>query len=190
MLTIDRPTVLTFWTWAQYGSEDQDHFVVRVYDCFNGTWEDKWDAINQPTGQINSYSEQLSFTLDEYIGKNIKIGFRGYNGWGSYLGWDWFIDDVKVVPTDTLGPNVGVTESLLDSQVSLYPNPVKDRLHIDSKTMIHQLEIVAADGALIENKKVGGYAVDCRLEGYAKGVYFIRLVTDEGVITKKVILYD
>ena len=190
VLTIDRPTVLTFWTWAQYGSEDQDHFVVRVYDCFNGTWEDKWDAINQPTGQINSYSEQLSFTLDEYIGKNIKIGFRGYNGWGSYLGWDWFIDDVKVVPTDTLGPNVGVTESLLDSQVSLYPNPVKDRLHIDSKTMIHQLEIVAADGALIENKKVGGYAVDCRLEGYAKGVYFIRLVTDEGVITKKVILYD
>ncbi|MBR4146279.1 MAG: choice-of-anchor J domain-containing protein [Bacteroidales bacterium] len=187
VLTITEPTVLTFWTWAQYGSQDQDHFVVRVYDCYDGTWEDKWDAINLPYGQINSYTEPLSFVLDEYIGKNIKIGFRGYNGWGSYLGWDWFIDDVKVIVTDTT--DVAVGETLLDA-VNLYPNPAKDRVHIDSKSTIRQMEIIGVNGVAVENKKVDVNSVDLDLKGYAKGLYVLRLVTDEGVVTKRLVLSE
>ena len=189
VIPITEPTVLTFWTWAQYGTDGYDHFVVRVYDCYNGTWEDKWDVADMPSGQINAYQEPISINLDSYIGHNIKIGFRGYNTYGEWLAFDWFIDDVKVVVTDTVpGPNVGVVESLADNDVQLFPNPVKDRLHIDSKTMIRQMELVAADGTVIENRKIDDYAIDCRLEGYSKGVYFIRLITDEGVITKKIVL--
>ena len=187
VLTITEPTVLTFWTWAQYGSQDQDHFVVRVYDCYDGTWEDKWDAINLPYGQINSYTEPLSFVLDEYIGKNIKIGFRGYNGWGSYLGWDWFIDDVKVIVTDTT--DVAVGEALLDA-VDLYPNPAKDRVHIDSKSTIRQMEVIGVNGVAVENKKVDVNSLDLDLKGYAKGLYVLRLVTDEGVVTKRLVLSE
>ena len=191
VLTITEPTVLTFWTWAQYGTDGYDHFVVRVYDCYDGTWEDKWDAADMPNGQINEYTEPVSISLDPYIGRNIKIGFRGYNTFGEWLAFDWFIDDVKVIVTDTVdSPGVGVAELLADDQVRLYPNPVKDRLHIDSKVKIRQMEIVAANGTMIETKKVDGYLLDCRLEGYSKGVYFVRLVTDEGVITKKVVLSE
>lgn len=185
VISITEPTVLTFWTWAQYGTDGYDHFVVRVYDCYNGTWEDKWDVADMPSGQINAYQTPISINLDSYIGRNIKIGFRGYNTFGEWLGFDWFIDDVKVVVTDTLGPT-SVAESVAD--VRLFPNPVKDQLHIDSKTKIRQMEMMSANGSMVENKKVDDYAIDCRLEGYSKGVYFIRLITDEGVITKKIVL--
>ena len=75
VLTITRPTVLQFWTWVQYGTDGYDHFAVRVYDTYDGTWEDKWDAADMPYGQINAYDEPISINLDEYIGRNIKIGF-------------------------------------------------------------------------------------------------------------------
>lgn len=186
VLTITEPTVLTFWTWVQYGTDGYDHFVVRVYDCYNGTWEDKWDAADMPYGQINEYQEPISISLDPYIGRNIKIGFRGYNSYGEWLAFDWFIDDVKVIVTDTT--NVAVGETLLDEAISLYPNPASDQVVIEASSKIQSVTVTTANGAMIENRKVDGNRLDWPLEGYAKGVYFIRLVTDEGVITKKLIV--
>ena len=186
VLTITEPTVLTFWTWVQYGTDGYDHFVVRVYDCYNGTWEDKWDAADMPYGQINEYQEPISISLDPYIGRNIKIGFRGYNSYGEWLAFDWFIDDVKVIVTDTT--NVAVGETLLDEAISLYPNPASDQVVIEASSKIQSVTVTTANGAMIENRKVDGNRLDWPLKGYAKGVYFIRLVTDEGVITKKLIV--
>ena len=186
VIEITRPTVLTFWTWAQYGSPDYDHFAVRVYDCYNGNWEEKWDAINLPYGQINRYDEPISISLDSYIGHNIKIGFRGYNSLGDILGIDWFIDDVKVIVTDTTD-GVSVDERLFDG-VNMYPNPAKDRLHIDADKTIRQLEIISVNGVMVENKRVDCSNLDLDLTGYSKGVFVLRLVTDEGVVTKPLII--
>ena len=186
VLTITEPTVLTFWTWVQYGTDGYDHFVVRVYDCYNGTWEDKWDAADMPYGQINEYQEPISISLDPYIGRNIKIGFRGYNSYGEWLAFDWFIDDVKVIVTDTT--NVAVGETLLDEAISLYPNPASDQVVIEASSKIQSVTVTTANGAMIENKKVDSNRLDWPIEGYSKGVYFVRLVTDEGVITKKLIV--
>jgi hypothetical protein len=185
VLTITRPTVLQFWTWAQYGTDGYDRFAVRVYDTYNGTWDDKWDAANMPYGQINAYNEPISIDLDEYIGRNIKIGFRGYNIFGEYLAFDWFVDDVKVVPTDTT--NVNVNE-LADLKLDVYPNPVKDIAYIEAAQNIRNMQLMSATGAVLEERKTNSQSVKLNLEGYSKGVYFIRLITDEGVITKKLLV--
>lgn len=84
--------------------------------------------------------------------------------------------------------NNGV-EDLQESFV-LYPNPVKSQLHIESNVVIRQLELVTVDGVVVETKEVNAAEVDCAVSEYAKGVYFIRLVTDEGVIVKKVVLSE
>lgn len=185
VLSITRPTVLQFWTWAQYGTDGYDRFAVRVYDTYNGTWEDKWDAADMPYGQINVYNEPISIDLDEYIGRNIKIGFRGYNIFGEYLAFDWFVDDVKVVPTDTT--NVNVNE-LVAPKFNMYPNPAKDYVVIEAQSNIQQLMLLGVNGIMLEDKKVGARSVELNLEGYSKGVYFIRLVTDEGVMSKKIVV--
>lgn len=183
VLTITRPTVLQFWTWVQYGTDGYDHFAVRVYDTYNGTWEDKWDAADMPYGQINAYDEPISINLDEYIGKNIKIGFRGYNDFGEFLAFDWFVDDVKVVPTDTTDVNVNELTAL---KLNVYPNPTKDVAVIEAQSNIQQVTLMNLAGAILEERKTNAQQVKLNLEGYSEGIYVVRIVTEEGIETRKI----
>ena len=72
--------------------------------------------------------------------------------------------------------------------VELYPNPAKDRVRIDSKVRVRNLQISTLNGEIVGQREVDGHFLDLPLKGFAQGVYFIRLVTDEGVITKKLVI--
>lgn len=186
LIAIDRPTVLTFETSCQYGvSTYDDHFKVDVLNTTTGEWNTLWDAVYLPE-YMNNFQDPVSIDLSQYQGKNIRLRWRAHNNGQDILTFSWFIDNVKVVATDTLNGPTGIAETIAD--VRLFPNPVKDQFHIDSKSLVRQLQIVAVNGTMIENRKIDDYTIDCRLEGYSKGVYFIRLITDEGVITKKMVL--
>ena len=187
VLSITRPTVLQFWTWVQYGTDGYDHFAVRVYDTYNGTWEDKWDAADMPYGQINRYDEPISINLDEYVGHNIKIGFRGYNSMGDFLAFDWFVDDVKVVPTDTTDVNVN---ELAAMKFDVYPNPAKDKVVIEAQSNIQQVTLMGIKGEMLEDKKTNSNKVELNLEGYSKGIYVVHIVTEDGVATQKINLIE
>ncbi len=187
VLTITRPTVLQFWTWVQYGTDGYDRFVVRVYDTYNGTWDDKWDAADMPYGQINRYDEPISINLDEYIGRNIKIGFRGYNTMGDYLAFDWFVDDVKVIPTDTTDVNVN---EIAAWKCNVYPNPTKDVVVIEAQSDIQQVTLMGIKGELLEDRKTNSNKVELNLEGYSKGIYVVCIVTEDGVMTRKINLIE
>ena len=187
VLSITRPTVLQFWTWVQYGTDGYDRFVVRVYDTYNGTWEDKWDAADMPYGQINAYDEPISINLDEYIGKNIKIGFRGYNTFGEYLAYDWFVDDVKVVPTDTTDVNVSEIAAV---KSYVYPNPTKDVVYIEASSVIRQMDLIAPDGRRVKQRQGNSRSEEFPLRDVATGVYLLRITTDEGVLSRQLLICE
>lgn len=84
--------------------------------------------------------------------------------------------------------NNGV-EDLQDSFV-FYPNPAKSQLRIESNFVIQKMELVALDGAAVIVKEINATELDCDVTDLARGVYFLRLVTEAGVITKKVVLSE
>ena len=47
---------------------------------------------------------------------------------------------------------------------------------------------MTVNGTIIEDRRIDDYVINYGLKGYSNGVYFIRLITDEGVITKKVVV--
>ena len=189
LLTIDRPAALSFETFCQYGiAEYQDHFKVDVLDTNTGDWNTLWDAVDQPQW-VNQFQEPVHIDLSAYQGQNIRLRWRAHNNGSDILTFSWFIDNVKVVATDTTG--VVVEESLLDeSAVSLYPNPVKDKLHIGAKSVIRLMELVAIDGRRMRQWIIDANETEVVLEGLAKGVYMLQIVTDDGVLTKKFVLSE
>ena len=187
VVSIERPTSLEFWTWAQYGNPYGDRFAVRILDCYEGTWTDVWEASELPYGQINQYDTPININLNAYQGKNIKVGFRGYNVYGEFLGWDWFIDDVKVVATDTTDVNVN---ELAPLKSIVYPNPTKDKVIIETQSVIRRVTLWGVNGVTIEDRKVCSNREEVDLVGYSKGMYIVRIVTEDGVETHKINLIE
>ncbi len=187
LVAIERPAVLTFETSCQYGvSQYQDHYKVDVLNTSTGSWTTLWDAVDQPQ-HLNNYDEPVSIDLTQFQGTNIRLRFRGHNNGNDVLTYSWFIDNVKIVATDTIDLSVN---ELNFNEIKIYPNPTKDVVCIESNNVIQSMALYGAKGEMIDRRSVDSMNFEIHLEGYSKGVYFVRLVTDEGVITKKVVLSE
>ena len=170
LMSINRPTVLTFETSCQYGvATYHDHYQVDVLDASLGSWNTLWDAVNQPE-YLNNYQEPVSINLSQFQGNNIRLRFRGYNADMDVLSFSWFIDNVKVVVTDTLDY---VNETRLEA--NMYPNPVSNVLTINAEEDIQHISIynilsVKVKEIIINNKEV---VID--LSELESGMYLIEI---------------
>ena len=153
-MTINRPTVLTFETFCQYGIPDyQDHYKVDVLNTNTGSWNTIWDAVDQPQW-VNQFQEPVHLDLSAYQGQNIRLRWRAHNNGSDVLTYSWFIDNVKVVATDTITSSVN--ENYLETKI--YPNPVNNILTINSEDEIQHISIynvlsVKVMEATINNKE-------------------------------------
>lgn len=154
LLAIDRPTALTFETFCQYGIPDyQDHYKVDVLNTNTGEWVTLWDAVEQPEW-VNQFQEPVHLDLSAYQGQNIRLRWRAHNNGSDILTYSWFIDNVKVVATDTIN-SVNETPYL---ETKMYPNPVDNALTISADKDIQQISIynllsVKVMEAVINNKE-------------------------------------
>jgi len=171
LISIERPTALSFETFCQYGiSSYNDHYQVDVLDATTGSWNTLWDAVEQPE-TVNQYQNPVIINLSQYQGKNIRLRFRGYNADMDVLTYSWFIDNVKVVATDTLDM---VDEIALES--SIYPNPVNNLMTIKADETIQHISIynllsVKVMEAVINNKEA---VID--LSRLDAGMYMIEIL--------------
>lgn len=182
MITIEQPSVLTFETFCQYGlPQYQDHYKVDVLDA-SGLWTTLWDGAEQPTG-LNQFEEPVSIDLSAYQGQTIKLRFRGHNNGNDVLTYPWFIDNVKVMPIDTI-PN-SVDETVM--QVSIYPNPVHQIMTIQSANVIQHVSIYDMLGIKVKEATINNKEAVMDLSELPKGMYFLAI---DGIdrMTKRIIL--
>lgn len=82
----------------------------------------------------------------------------------------------------TLGVGVGMR-----LPVHIYPNPSKGVFNIEG-VGIRKFEVVDAYGQVILSEEVQSDNNQINLSGNAAGAYLLRVVTDKGVATKKLVL--
>ena len=92
------------------------------------------------------------------------------------------------------GQSVGIDETAATTNITLYPNPVRDNLTIDLSGFdgrLEQVEVLDLLGQHVKlvsvGNKVGGRAV-IDLSINTEGAYLLRLVTDKGVRTERIII--
>ncbi|MCQ2284833.1 MAG: fibronectin type III domain-containing protein, partial [Bacteroidales bacterium] len=142
-----------------------------------------WDIVYKPT----SSSEWLTVTTtsNPYMISNL-LGLTAY--------------DVQIIAHCTNGQtsagseiahftttNVGVNEYDIDGNISIFPNPTTGMVQVSSsKFQVSSVDVYDVYGKLLKtDAMIGNNTVD--LSSYAAGVYFLRVSTENGVVTKRVV---
>lgn len=84
--------------------------------------------------------------------------------------------------------NVGVNEAIQDDNVRIYPNPTTGTVSINSQDgVITEIVLYDVFGRLLQTNKVANSAAVVDLSDYPKGVYLLRVASNQGQSTHKII---
>lgn len=171
LIAIERPTMLTFWTFCQYGiTQYYDHYKVDVLDTNTGTWNTLWDAVDQPE-RVNQYDDPVNIDLSEFQGNNIRLRWRAHNNGSDVLTYSWFIDNVKIVATDTIS---SVNENHLETKI--YPNPTDKVLIINSEEDIQSISIYNVLSVKVMEMTLNNKEAVIDITGLESGMYFVEII--------------
>ncbi|MCQ2295439.1 MAG: choice-of-anchor J domain-containing protein [Bacteroidales bacterium] len=162
---------LKFWV----GGVDANYFNEKYTVLASTTGSNIADFTYTICGNtINNVDfTKKSYDLSGFAGQTIRLAFRHNNSYDIY--W-MLIDDIEVVAGQTAGINN------IDAQVALYPNPTTGILNIKAEG-IQEVTVMDINGRTISvsNNNV----VD--MTEFANGVYFVRVLTANGVSTQKIV---
>ena len=81
----------------------------------------------------------------------------------------------------------GLENNECESEVSIYPNPAKERLYINTSIPIKELTICNLLGQEIQKYNMTEKTSSIDISGLKEGVYFVKLSTEKGVYATKII---
>ncbi len=84
--------------------------------------------------------------------------------------------------------SVGIIE-VPEDNIRIYPNPVANRLYIESEMEILEVAIYNHFGQEVYREKYRSNNMEINTSAFAAGLYMLSLSTSEGSITKKIIIY-
>lgn len=94
----------------------------------------------------------------------------------------------EVVVMATFTANTSVNENIVDIiPTNVYPNPTTGFVKIEAENIRH-ITISNILGQILFSTKANGNGFSYDLNGHEAGVYFIRIETKNGVITKRVVV--
>ena len=80
--------------------------------------------------------------------------------------------------------NIGLNE-VMESKINIYPNPTTDIVNINTNETIENINITDVNGKLVHHQ-TNSSPID--LSQHAKGIYFMNITTEKGVVNKKIVL--
>ncbi len=180
---------LTFTTLSQ-GSEPCDvptglHSTTVENETITIAWDanadvNSWNIQYRPVGGSlgSATSNTNSYTITGLTGHtNYEIQVQANCGDGNVSDWS---STITVQTT-----NVGI-ENWLENNVTLFPNPAREYIDIrvDGDLNVTMMEVYDVYGKLINTVNDIDNPTRINVSGLADGVYFVRVTTEKGVVTK------
>lgn len=161
----------------------EEHYKVSVSTCGNKIADFK-DIVLEETCTEADYYENLPewkerlVDLSPYIGQNIYLTWCHFNCTNMY---QIFLDSIQVsYSTDVNLPN---REQV---QVVVYPNPANDKLLITGSFEYAQLQLFTSGGRQVFQsiKETKQALID--VSRFENGIYILKVISQKGIVTKKV----
>lgn len=151
--------------------EDSDACEMDYIEAFNGS------DINAPLiGKWCGNEIPNSITANNING---ALTFRFHSNEITNLpGWRAFV---------TCDTSVGIYE-VEDDNLTIFPNPARDNLTIQSTDIIKKLTIFAVDGMEVYNASVLSESTSFNVDNFKPGVYIVAIETNGNSFSKKLII--
>jgi len=169
-----------------------DEDVTQVVNMEELTYVVTFD----PMDEDGEFVENAVVTLDgienapgDYVFDDIKAGT--YNYVVEKEGYFPVEDTLEVIdedvteevtlPTDDTGVDVLPAE-----QLTIFPNPARDRIYIESAETIKEIQLLDISGQMHRNLSVDALQAELDVNNLRAGIYFIRIRTEEQLITTRI----
>lgn len=174
-----------------------DFFAVREFNCYNNDLLFIQDLNTTKIYVTNgnpeeTYDVDVSVTGDPDFGSYLGLdGILGITEGKIYLegiteegGSELYIGSISEI----LGTGNAGTGFKTNNSVSLYPNPTTKSFTVSSQdATLRYLEIYDISGKKIFSTEAYGSSFTLEMPEVSKGIYFVKVKTDNSVITKKLI---
>lgn len=155
---------------ASYFSE---HYTVLVSTTGTATTDFTNMVFDGNVANVNFTLKSLD--ISAFAGQNIYIAFRHCNSSDVY--W-MLVDDIEVIA----GQHAGIS-NVSDATVQLYPNPTSNVLNINAEG-VQEVSVIDINGRTVMTEK---NVNTVNLSDLANGVYYVRVITNNGVATEKIV---
>ncbi|MDR1122362.1 MAG: metallophosphoesterase [Dysgonamonadaceae bacterium] len=158
------------------GDEAVKLLLATGFDSETPAFHDLLNMFNMDVISLTGNSLNSSIILDEY---KAQAGALFSSAIHSFLFDDNYTEDNNTV-LYWEGEKIvtSVPEILLSDRIALYPNPVKEELHIETTLDVKEINIYDVYGKPV--KQVKGKPAFIPVEELPSGIYFVKLLTEEG----------
>ncbi|MEI6823349.1 MAG: T9SS type A sorting domain-containing protein [Bacteroidota bacterium] len=148
-------------------------FALLMYNP-NGTLDNTFGIGGKATTPIGNYGS-LAYAMTLQSDGKVVLAGKANNGSNF---------DFAVARYNNLS-SVGIFENNINNNISLYPNPTKDNLTIETNLNIEQkLEIINLIGQTIYTNSINKKAT-INTSAFANGVYILKLSSDKEIVVRK-----
>jgi hypothetical protein len=184
--TNSEPTLTFDVAHKRYSTSYSERLQVMVSADCGTNWTTVYDKAGAElatggttTSEFNNPSQfyrQEVVDLSAYAGnEHVIIKFVFTSAYGNNV----FIDNVNI----TDGPLA--IETVDDSSLAIFPNPVKDVLTINYDNAISQIDVYDINGKLVKTFTTVNGTIN--LSDLSNGVYMLNIQTEEGLVIRKIV---
>ncbi len=151
--------------WAVFGDANLKPTAIGHYDQITKTWDEVFDESSAPLDFSLFNSIEIDPTGNLWVINRNYLALYGINSTPTWVG----------------------TKTLETSHFEVFPNPVTNKLSIESKEVVSHVSIFDHSGREVVSMDVNDSSVHFDVGELAKGVYSISIQTESGKYSEKLV---
>jgi len=170
-----------------YVDDDITVEVIMIAETYTVTFNVKDEDSDEITDAIVTF-DGVTNDPGDYVFEVIEAGTYDYK-----VEKDGFItvEDDIIVDSDTVVEVVmEIDDTFIDmvenAELSVFPNPARDKLTVRSNEMIKQIRLFDISGQTVKNITVNDLRIKINISNLETGIYVIQVHTARNVINKRV----
>lgn len=173
-LTSINPDIDYNWSIGGYLETPDDTVIYPLFNIYRAIDDQPFEKINE--------SPLLDTIYYDYIGHDMDPSHLYYYVTCVY-------EDGESEPSDILDVSFVNTLERKETAFKVFPNPATDHVSIESvKGKIYSISLIDSHGSIVLEKNAGDESIDLDISRLTSSIYIIKIITEEGMFTSKLMV--